>query len=143
MKKWYTILFAFILTACSSGMSDSKTFFSKESKYTINIDGVFEKSYGLIQDINVTIYECNNLGAVIHENKCTFEEDGSQEFVAHAEAKIIKVFEEMNYYDLTVVASKMYKKQAGWLQMSYALNPDQNTVVTINEDTYISKNQPD
>ena len=92
--------------------------------------------------MDVTVYECNESGATIYENNITFNADGSRDFVARNGAKSIKVLVEVHGIDPTRLATQMYHKASGWLPMAYALNPDRNTVVTMNRQTNWSNVQP-
>ena len=114
----------------------------KDATYTIRIDDIFEHNHGLVTEMYVTVYECNESGATVYENNITFNADGSRDYVAHSDAKTIKILVEIHSIDPTRLASQMYRKASAWLPMAYALNPDRNTVVTMNRQTNWSNVQP-
>lgn len=114
----------------------------KDATYTIRIDDIFKHNCGLVTEMNVTVYECNESGATVYENNITFKDDGSRNFVAHNGTKSIKIHVKVHGIDPTTIAIYAYKTQSGWVPMAYALNPNMNTVVTIDRQTDWSNVQP-
>lgn len=134
------VLLAGAFFAIKTIFSDKLT--QKDATYTIRIDDIFSYNCGLVTEMDVTVYECNESGATVYENNITFKADGSRDFVAHSGAKSIKVGVEIHGIDPTRLASQMYQKASGWVPMAYALNPNENTVVTMNRQTNWSNVQP-
>ena len=134
-----TSVVCLVFTACHGGNLSNSV---EESTYSISVDGIFEHNCGLVTLIEMNVFECNESGAVIYENRCTFETDDIQDYVAHAGATIIKVFVEMNYLNLSKSAFEMKQCQTGWLPMSYALISGENKSIIVNKDTYLSQIQP-
>lgn len=129
-----------LMFSCGGGSVDKQA--QKDATYTICIDDIFGYNHGLVTGMNVTVYECNETGATVYENNITFNADGSRDFIAQGDAKSIKVLVEIHSIDPTRLASQMYRKASAWLPMAYALNPDRNTVVTMNRQTNWSNVQP-
>lgn len=112
----------------------------KDATYTIRIDDIFRYNGGAVTEMDVTVYECNESGATVYENNITFKADDSRDFVAHNGTKLIKVH--VTIHAITPDIYAPYKKQSSWVPMAYALNPDENTVVTIDRQTDLSNVQP-
>ncbi len=112
----------------------------KDARYTIRIDDIFRYNGGAVTEMDVTVYECNESGATVYENNITFKADGSRDFVAQNGTKLIKVH--VTIHAITPDIYAPYKKQSSWVPMAYALNPDENTVVTIDRQTDLSNVQP-
>lgn len=140
MASLFLMAFSLLIFSCGGGSINKQV--PKDATYTIRIDDIFEHNHGLVTEMDVTVYECNESGATVYENNITFNADGSRDFVAQGDAKTIKVLVEIHSIDPTRLASHMYRKANAWLPMAYALNPDRNTVVTMNRQTNWSNIQP-
>ena len=128
-----------LFIACNGSFSSPQV---ESSSYTVSIDDVFAFYSGLMTKIEVTIYECNESGAVVYENKCEFDADGAQDFVAHDGATSIKALVEMNYMDPLELAYKMNKKQIGWIPMAMALVPGEKVNMKVDTETCLSQTRP-